>query len=91
MNNLIGVAGVFVLTFSLIALYHFMGAFGRHSKRHGAQITPLENPNEQLRTSHEQRRTPDKDDHWLRNGERETPSGQSDAGRSEDIRRSPQR
>jgi hypothetical protein len=92
MNNLIGIAGVFVLTFSLIALYHLLGAFGRHSTQHGAQNRPLKNRNQQHRATHEELRTPDRDDSWLRwNGEIETPSSSSDVGRGEDIRRSPQR
>ena len=93
MNNLIGIAGVFVLTFSLIALYHIMSAVGRHSKRpNGAHIGPLENSNQQHPASHEERRTPDRDDSWLRwNGEIETSSSQSSVGRGEDIRRSPRR
>ena len=90
MNNLIGVAGVFVLTFSLIGLYHIMSAFGRHRTRHGAQIKPLET--QKRHASHDERRTPDRDDSWLRwNGEFGTPSGQSDVGRGENIRRFPQR
>lgn len=92
MNNLLGIAGVFVLTLSLIALYHLIGAFGRHGKRRGTQNRPLENPDGHRRASHDERRTPDNDDSWLRwNGELETPSGQSDVGCGEDIRRSPQR
>jgi hypothetical protein len=33
-NQLIGIAGVFVLTFCLIALYHLIGAFGTAHKRY---------------------------------------------------------
>ena len=93
MNNLIGIAGVFVLTFSLIGLYHIMSAFGRHSKRpNDAHIRPLENPNEQRRTSHDQSYTPESDGSWPRwNGDFETPSVQPDIDRGEDIRRSPLR
>ena len=37
-NDVIGIAGVFLLTFCLIALYHFMSAFGRHHKRRNVHI-----------------------------------------------------
>ena len=32
-NELIGITGVFVLTFCFIALYHFIGLFGRKTYR----------------------------------------------------------
>ena len=79
MNNLIGIAGVFVLTFSLIALYHHIGAFACRSKRHPAKIRQLENSDKPRRTSPEQRPTSERDDSWLLwNRHLETYSGQSD-------------
>ena len=79
MNNLIGIAGVFILTFSLIGLYHCISAFGRHGRRHAAHIRPIKNPDEHSRASHDERRRPDSDDSWLLwNSELKTDSGQSD-------------
>ncbi|MFY9607312.1 MAG: hypothetical protein WAU45_01695 [Blastocatellia bacterium] len=63
-NELIGIVGVFVLTFCLIALYHLIGKLGRHRKRYGAQIKRAKQP-EDRRPDHDPRRTFGKDDAWL--------------------------
>ena len=80
MNNLIGIAGVFVLTFSLIGLYHCISAFGRHGKRDAAHLRAIKNPDEHSRASHhDERRRTDTDYSWLLwNSELETDSDQSD-------------
>lgn len=36
-NDLIGIAGVFILTFLLLLVYHLMGKLGRPGKRYGVQ------------------------------------------------------
>jgi hypothetical protein len=64
-NELIGVAGVFVLTFCLIALYHLIGRIGRHRKRHGAQIELAKEPGLGWRPGHEPLGTSGKDEAWL--------------------------
>ena len=62
-DELVGIAGVFGFTFCLIALYHFIGMFGRHRKTYGAQIRHIREPH--------QHRSPDlnkslaRDDAWL--------------------------
>ena len=90
MNNLIGIAGVFILTFSMIGLYHFISVLGRHSKRPAAHIRPLKNPDEHRRASHDERRRPDSDDSWLLwNSKLKTDSGQSDLATTRRKRRSP--
>ena len=65
MNNLIGIAGVFVLTFFLIALYHLMSAFGRHRKRYDAQTKRPKDPEHDRQPDHNPRRTSGKNDDWL--------------------------
>jgi hypothetical protein len=64
-DQLIGIAGVFVLTFCLIALYHLIGRIGHHRKRHGAQIERAKEPEQGRRPGHEPRGTSDKDAAWL--------------------------
>lgn len=62
-NQLIGIVGVFVLTFCLIALYHLIGRIGRHRKRHAAQIGRVRIPGPDRRPRHHARSG--KDDAWL--------------------------
>lgn len=64
-DELIGLMGVFVLTFCLIALYHMLGKIGRHRKRYGAQIKREKQPDEDQRPDHIPRTTSGKDDAWL--------------------------
>jgi hypothetical protein len=64
-NELIGIAGVFVLTFCLIALYHLMGKFGGHGKRYDAQTKRAKDPEQDRRPDHDPPRTSGKDDAWL--------------------------
>lgn len=64
-NQIIGIVGVFVLTFCLIALYHLIGKFGRHSTRYGAQIERANNLEEDRRPEHDRQRSSGKDDAWL--------------------------
>lgn len=64
-NQIIGICGVFVLTFCLIVLYHLIGKIGRHSKRYGAQIKRAKQPEQDQRPEHDPRRTSGKDDAWL--------------------------
>lgn len=64
-NELIGIIGVFVLTFCLIALYHLIGKLGRHSKRYDAQTKRAKDPEQDWRPEHDPRRTSGKDDAWL--------------------------
>jgi hypothetical protein len=64
-NQIIGIVGVFVLTFCLIALYHLIGRFGRHGKRYRAQIKRAKEPEQDRRPDHDPRRTSGKDDAWL--------------------------
>jgi hypothetical protein len=69
-NELIGIAGVFVLTFCLIALYHVMGKFGGHGKRYSAQIDRAKQPEQDRleqdrRPDHDPRKTSVRDDAWL--------------------------
>jgi hypothetical protein len=63
-NEMIGIAGVFLLTFCLIALYHFIGLFSRHRKRYDAQIKQAKEPN-QDRGPDDPLRSSGKDDAWL--------------------------
>lgn len=64
-NELIGIAGVFVLTFCLIALYHLIGAFGRHSKRYGAHIKQVSERDQDRRPTHDLDKPSGKDDALL--------------------------
>jgi hypothetical protein len=59
-NELVGIAGVFVLTFCLIALYHFIGTFGRRIKRYAAQTERAKHPEQD-----DPRKSSGKDDAWL--------------------------
>ena len=59
-NELIGIAGVFVLTFCLIAVYHFIGTLGRHSKRYKTQTKRAKDTEQD-----DPRKTSAKDDDWL--------------------------
>lgn len=64
-NQLVGISGVFVLTFCLIALYHLIGKIGRHSMRYGAQLSRANEPEQDRAQDHDPRRTSGKDDAWL--------------------------
>ncbi|MEO8009459.1 MAG: hypothetical protein ABI728_13205 [Betaproteobacteria bacterium] len=64
-NELIGIIGVFVLTFCLIALYHLIGEFGRHSKRFGAQTRRDTDPERDRQRNHDPHRASGKDDAWI--------------------------
>ncbi|MEK6285723.1 MAG: hypothetical protein AABO57_08275 [Acidobacteriota bacterium] len=80
-NELIGIAGVFVLTLCLIALYHLMGKFGRHGKRYDARIKRAKQPEQDQRPDHDPRTTSGKDDAWLLwNPELDERDGPSKAG-----------
>ena len=63
-NQIVGVAGVFVLTFCLIALYHLIGALGRHSKRYSAQTKQV-NGRDQDRRPNDLKKSSGEDDAWL--------------------------
>jgi hypothetical protein len=43
-NQIIGISGVFFLTFCLIALYHIISALGRYGRRSRAQIAQITEP-----------------------------------------------
>ena len=64
-NELIGIVGVFVLTFCFIALYHLMGKFGRHSTRYDAQTKRAKDPEQDRRLEHDPHGASGKDDAWL--------------------------
>ena len=65
-NELIGIAGVFVFTFCLITLYHFMSVFGRHKKTLGAHIEQIREPRQDRPADHDLNKSLGKDDAWLR-------------------------
>ena len=64
-NELIGIVGVFVLTFCLIALYHLIGVFGRHRKTYHAQTKQITERDQDRRPDHDLRRVSGRDDSWL--------------------------
>jgi len=64
-NELIGMSGVFILTFCLIALYHLIGAFGRYRRTYGAHTKRIRKPAQDRSLDHEPRRVAGKDDSWL--------------------------
>ena len=64
-NEVIGITGVFVLTFCLIALYHFIGVFGRYRRTRGAHIKKIRKPDQDRRPDHDPRTVSVKDDSWL--------------------------
>ena len=61
-NELIGIAGIFGLTFCLIALYHVMGKIGRHSKRYGAHVKQVSERDQDRRPTHDLNKPSGKDD-----------------------------
>ncbi|HYV07113.1 MAG TPA: hypothetical protein VFB82_21125 [Blastocatellia bacterium] len=64
-DQLIGICGVFLLTFCLIALYHLIGKLGRHDRRYGAQRRRAKEPEQDSRLDHHQGVISGKDDEWL--------------------------
>ena len=62
-NEIIGITGVFALTFCLIALYHLMSKFGRHGKRYDARTKQINERDQDRRPTHDLNRP--KDDAWL--------------------------
>ena len=64
-NELIGVVGVFILTFCLIALYHLMSKIGSHRRPHGAQIKRAPEQGLDRRLDHQPPGMSGKDDAWL--------------------------
>ena len=52
-NEVIGIAGVFLLTFCLIALYQLIGALGRHGKRYGAHSKQVNEHDQDRRQTHQ--------------------------------------
>lgn len=80
-NDVIGIAGVFGLTFCLIALYHFMSKIGRHNKRHGAHRKQFNERDQDRRPTHNLNKPPGKDDAWLLwSPDLDARRGQSDIG-----------
>ena len=80
-NELIGIVGVFVLTLCLIALYHFIGKFGGHSKRYDAQTKRATHLERDRQRSHDPQRASGKDDAWLLwSPEDDEPAGPSKPG-----------
>jgi len=63
-DQIVGVAGVFVLTFCLIALYHVISTLGRHSRRYGAQTKQVDG-RDQDRRPNDLKKPSGKDDAWL--------------------------
>jgi hypothetical protein len=63
-NEIIGITGVFVLTFCLIALYHLMSNVRRHSKRYDARTKQINKRNQDWRTDDLQKSS-GQDDAWL--------------------------
>jgi len=61
-DQLIGICGVFVLTFCLIALYHLIGKFGRQDRRYGAGAKRAKKPEQDRRPDHDPRASSIKDD-----------------------------
>jgi hypothetical protein len=64
-NEIIGIAGVFALTFCLIALYHLMSKFGRHSKRYRAHIKRVSERDQDRQPTRDVNKPSGKDDAWL--------------------------
>lgn len=66
-DELIGISGVFVFTFCLIALYHFIGVFGRHKKARGVSFRQIQikEARQHRPLSHGLNRSLGKDDAWL--------------------------
>lgn len=63
-NQVIGIAGVFVLTFCLIALYHLIGKIGASSKWYKAPTQQFNRRALDRRPDHLQKSS-GKDDAWL--------------------------
>lgn len=63
-NQIIGITGVFVLTFCLIALYHLIGKIGAHGKRYDTPIKHF-NKRHQDRSPDDSKKSSSKDDAWL--------------------------
>ena len=63
-NDLIGIAGVFILTFLLLLVYHLMSKLGRPRKRYGVQSEHGKNDSDRgrHRDLHGSSR---RDDNWL--------------------------
>ncbi len=64
-NEFIGIAGVFVLTLCLIALYHLLSAIGHHSKTYGAQSKQIKQTDRYRTLDDYQYGVSKKDDSWL--------------------------
>ena len=82
-NQIIGISGVFVLTFCLIALYHVIGKIGAHGKRYN---TPTKHFNKlpQDRWPDDSKKSSGKDDaSLLWSPELEEPAGPSKPGLSD--------
>jgi hypothetical protein len=63
-NQIIGITGVFVLTFCLIALYNLIGKIGPRGKRYNAPTNQLSR-RAQDRRPDDLKKSPGKDDAWL--------------------------
>jgi hypothetical protein len=80
-NEVIGIVEVFLFTFCLIALYHFIGAFGRHRKRSGAHIERVNQRDQDRRpTQNLNKPTGRHDASLLWSPELDARAGQSDIG-----------
>ena len=77
-NEIIGVTGVFVLTFCLIALYQLMSKFGHHRKQYDLRTKQV-NKRDQDRRPDDLTKSSDKDDAWLLWDPQ--PDGQADQSR----------
>ena len=64
-NDLIGLAGVFVLTIFLLLLYHLMSSIGRHTERSNTQTKPPNNPDRHRRENFDLHKDSADDDAWL--------------------------
>ena len=63
-NDLIGIAGVFILTFFLLLLYHLMSSLRRPGQRYKSQIK-LKKPGTDRRHHRALRRSSRKNGDWL--------------------------
>jgi hypothetical protein len=83
-NEIIGITGVFVLTFFLILLYHLMSKIGHGRRRHGAQTKQVNGRDQDRRPENETNKSSDRDDAWLLWDPQ--PDGQADQSRRSKYR-----
>ena len=83
-NEVIGITAVFLLTFCLIALYHFMSALGRLGKRRVVHTDRARNSRENRGSNPSPRLTAVRHDRWLsRAAETTSKSGEARKGSEE--------